>query len=110
MSANHFIHSKTQEQAQRVVLLLAAGAICIPLISLLPDSVSLKDGDFLLNFRCHQNGLLRPEEWSNWCLEFVHNQLYENFCQMGAIWSNRPFDSLAQGVKFHSKEHTDRNF
>ena len=101
------IDCESQAQVDKVVEMLANGEIYIPCMSILPESIiHSKSKDLMVGFACHRDESLFPEEWSNWCLEFVHNQLYESFCHMGAHWTRRPFNfPIARNVCYKSEEH-----
>ena len=47
-----------------------------------------------------------PNEWPNWCLKFIHNQLYEYFSHMRAKWNRSPFHiTVARKVQWNTFNH-----
>lgn len=97
-----------------VIASLARGDIFIPHMSVMPESLCVESRtsppDLILKFGCERNEDIPPEEWPNWCLEFMHNQLYENFSNCGAIWT-RPFSiTLAQKVRWKTVKHMNKYF
>ena len=97
-----------------VIAALARGDVFIPHMSVIPESLCVESRtsppDLILKFGCERNEDTPPEEWPNWCLEFMHNQLYENFANCGAIWT-RPFSiTLAQKVRWKTVKHMNKYF
>ena len=114
------INCKNKHAVDQVIHALASGDIFIPHMSVLPDSLSsVQDNktlpDLCLRFDCDRNDEdTPPEEWTNWCLEFMHNQLYEYFCRnptTSPVWMPRPFNlTLARGVRWKTVKHMNRYF
>lgn len=97
-----------------VIAALARGEVFIPHMSVLPDSLGVNGvspPDLVVRFGCERNDDLPPEQWPNWCLEFMHNQLYEYFKDMGAQWMKRPFQiTLARKVRWKTMKHMNKFF
>jgi hypothetical protein len=106
-----------------VIAALAAGEIFIPHMSILPEALaadnSVRGGppDVVVKFGCERNTCddddMHPDEWPNWCLEFMHNQLYEYFCNTSANarWTRRPFAvTLAKTVRWKTVKHMNKYF
>ena len=98
----------------QVIHALASGEIFIPHMSIQPESLSVQGispPDLVVRFGCERNEDLPPDEWPNWCLEFMHNQLYEYFYNIGARWMKRPFSiTLARKVRWKTVKHMNRYF
>lgn len=97
-----------------VITALASGEIFIPHMSVLPEALTV-DGvsppDLVVKFGCERNEDLPPDEWPNWCLEFIHNQLYDYFYSSGARWTKRNFQiTLARKVRWKTVKHMNRYF
>lgn len=99
---------------EEIVSALARGEIFIPEVSILLESLSVNNTsppDLVVTFGCEKNDDSNPEDWPNWCLEFLHNQLYDYFANMGAQWSRRPFQiTLARKVKWLTVKHMNKYF
>jgi hypothetical protein len=111
-----------------VIHALASGEIFIPHMEIVPEAVTVNQAtppDLLVKFGCerlqssthnqhhdlYDDDTVPPDEWSNWCLEFMHNQLYEYFYSAGAIWSPRPFClTLAKNVRWKTVKHMNHYF
>lgn len=97
-----------------IVAALANGEIFIPEVSILPETLSVNatsPPDLVVRFECEKNDDTPPEEWPNWGLEFLHNQLYDYFAPMGALWSKRPFQiTLARKVRWMTVKHMNKYF
>eukprot|EP00977_Amphora_coffeiformis_P000023 scaffold5_cov169-Amphora_coffeaeformis.AAC.23 len=108
------IDCQNQEQVDQVVAALASGEIFIPHMAILPEALSvngISPPDLVVRFGCERNEDTPADEWPNWCLEFVHNQLYEYFYSVGARWMKRPFSiTLARKVKWKTVKHMNRYF
>jgi hypothetical protein len=108
------IDCQNQEHVDQVVSALASGEIFIPHMAVLPEALSvngISPPDLVVRFGCERYEDLSPDEWPNWCLEFVHNQLYEYFYSLGAKWMKRPFSiTLARKVKWKTVKHMNRYF
>ena len=108
------IDCQNQEHVDQVVSALASGEIFIPHMAILPEALSvngISPPDLVVRFGCERNEDIPPDEWQNWCLEFVHNQLYEYFYSIGAKWMKRPFSvTLARKVKWKTVKHMNRYF
>jgi hypothetical protein len=93
---------------------LARGEVFIPHMAVLPEALSvngISPPDLVVRFGCERNEDVPPEEWPNWCLEFMHNQLYEYFFHLGARWTKRPFHiTLAKKVRWKTVKHMNRYF
>jgi hypothetical protein len=98
----------------QVINALASGEIFIPHMTVLPEALSVSTGtppDLVVRFGCERNDDLPADEWPNWCLEFMHNQLYEYFYAAGAKWNKRPFSiTLAKKVRWKTVKHMNRYF
>ena len=99
---------------EEIVSSLARGEIFIPEMSVTPETLTVNSTsppDLVVRFGCEKNDDANPEEWSNWCLEFLHNQLYDYFAPVGAQWSRRPFQiTLARKVKWATVKHMNKYF
>mmetsp|Transcript_30379 Transcript_30379/g.69302 ORF Transcript_30379/g.69302 Transcript_30379/m.69302 type:complete len:861 (+) Transcript_30379:240-2822(+) len=99
---------------EEIVSSLARGEIFIPEMSVTPETLTVNSTsppDLVVRFGCEKNDDANPEEWSNWCLEFLHNQLYDYFSPVGAQWSRRPFQiTLARKVKWATVKHMNKYF
>jgi hypothetical protein len=108
------IDCPSAEVADQVIHAMASGDIFIPHMSVQPESLSVQGispPDLVVRFGCERNDDLPPEEWPNWSLEFMHNQLYEYFYQSGARWMKRPFSiTLARKVRWKTVKHMNRYF
>eukprot|EP00978_Attheya_sp_CCMP212_P031064 scaffold116117_cov52-Attheya_sp.AAC.1 len=98
----------------QIISALARGEIFIPHMSVLPEALSVNGvspPDLVVRFGCERNDDVPPDEWPNWCLEFMHNQLYEYFHNMGARWMKRPFQiTLANKVRWKTVKHMNKYF
>ena len=98
----------------QIVTALANGEIFIPEVSILPETLSVNSTsppDLVVRFECEKNDDTPPEEWPNWGLEFLHNQLYDYFSPMGGQWSKRPFQiTLARKVRWMTVKHMNKYF
>lgn len=108
------VHCQSQAQVDQVIHALASGEIFIPHMQLTPQQLSVNANsppDLVAQFGCERNDDLPPDEWNNWCLEFMHNQCYEYFQSLGAAWNNRPFGiTLAKQVRWKTVKHMNRYF
>ena len=108
------IDAETPEAVDTIVSALARGEVFIPHMSVLPEALSvngISPPDLVVRFGCERNEDLPPDEWPNWCLEFMHNQLYEYFHSLGARWTKRPFQiTLARKVRWKTVKHMNRYF
>ena len=108
------INAASSAVIDEIVSALARGEIFIPEVSILPESLSVNSTsppDLVVRFGCEKNDDTPPEDWSNWCLEFLHNQLYDYFAPMGAHWSKRPFQiTLARKVRWMTVKHMNKYF
>ncbi|KAL7542337.1 hypothetical protein ACHAXR_011677 [Thalassiosira sp. AJA248-18] len=108
------INAASAAVIDEIVSALARGEIFIPEVSILPDTLSVNTHsppDLQVRFDCEKNDDTAPEDWPNWCLEFLHNQLYEYFAPMGAHWSKRPFQiTLARKVRWMTVKHMNKFF
>jgi hypothetical protein len=97
-----------------VIAALARGEVFIPHMSVTPEALGVKGispPDLVVRFGCERNDDFPPEEWPNWCLEFMHNQLYDYFSDMGARWMKRPFQiTLAKKVRWKTVKHMNKFF
>lgn len=102
------------EAVDGVITALASGEIFIPHMSISPEALSvsgISPPDLVVRFGCERNDDVPPDEWTNWCLEFMHNQLYEYFYNYGARWMKRPFSiTLARSVRWKTVKHMNRYF
>eukprot|EP00934_Nitzschia_sp_Nitz4_P009069 Nitzschia sp. Nitz4//scaffold24_size164493//44140//46958//NITZ4_002316-RA/size164493-snap-gene-0.2-mRNA-1//1//CDS//3329544078//9059//frame0 len=108
------IDAESPQAIDAIIAALARGEIFIPHMAITPEALSV-DGvsppDLVVRFGTERNDDLPPDEWPNWCLEFMHNQLYEYFYTMGARWSKRPFSiTLAKKVRWKTVKHMNRYF
>jgi hypothetical protein len=98
----------------QIIHALASGEIFIPHMAVIPEALSVSGAsppDLVVRFGCERNDDLPADEWPNWCLEFMHNQLYEYFYAAGAKWNKRPFGiSLAGKVRWKTVKHMNRYF
>lgn len=108
------INASSKSVVNEIVSALARGEIFIPHMSIMPETLTVKGKsppDLVVSFGCERNDDVNPEDWSNWCLEFLHNQLYEYFEPLGAVWSKRPFQiTLASKVKWKTIKHMNKYF
>jgi hypothetical protein len=119
------IDCPSQQVVDAVITALASGEIFIPHMQIMPDarmsSATSADGnhptppDLHVDFTCERveddAHVDAPDEWNNWCLEFVHNQIYEYFENVGAKWTQRPFQlTLAKSVRWKTVKHMNRYF
>jgi hypothetical protein len=108
------IDAASPQAVDAIINALARGEIFIPHMAVLPESLSvngISPPDLVVRFGCERNDDVPPDEWPNWCLEFMHNQLYEYFQNMGARWMKRPFSiTLAQKVRWKTVKHMNRYF
>lgn len=108
------INAANSAVVDEIVAALASGEIFIPEVSILPETLSVNatsPPDLVVRFECEKNDDTPPEEWPNWGLEFLHNQLYDYFAPMGALWSKRPFQiTLARKVRWMTIKHMNKYF
>ena len=108
------IDAESPQQIDEIIAALARGEIFIPHMAITPESLSVNGvspPDLVVRFGTERNDDLPPEEWQNWCLEFMHNQLYEYFYDSGARWMKRPFSiTLAKKVRWKTVKHMNRYF
>ena len=114
------IHCPNESNVDAVITALASGEIFIPHVQVLPEQLTVHNclstgsTNLVVNFGCERNDDLPVEEWPNWCLEFLHNQLYEYFASSngsGAIWMKRSFSTtLAKQVRWKTVKHMNRYF
>ena len=114
------IHCPTEASVDAVITALASGEIFIPQVQILPEQLTVHNclstgsTNLVVNFGCERNDDIPVEEWPNWCLEFLHNQLYEYFASSngsGAIWMKRSFTTtLAKQVRWKTVKHMNRYF
>ena len=108
------IDCPSEKAVQQVIKSLANGELIIPHMSVLPESLSASGDsppDLVVRFGCERNDDLPSDEWPNWSLEFMHNQLYEYFEPLGARWEPRPFEVvLARRVKWRTVKHMNKYF
>jgi len=99
-----------------VIHTLASGDVFIPHMSVLPDSLAVHGSplpDICLNWPCERNEDVPVDDWPNWCLEFVHNQLFEFFYESNAKpqWTPRPFSmTMAKSVRWKTVKHMNQYF
>lgn len=108
------INAANSAVIDEIVAALANGEIFIPEVSVLPETLSVNSTsppDLVVRFECEKNDDTPPEEWPNWGLEFLHNQLFDFFSPMGARWSKRPFQiTLARKVRWMTVKHMNKYF
>lgn len=108
------IDAESEEAIEGIIAALARGEVFIPHMAISPDTLStngVSPPDLVLRFGTERNDDLPPDEWPNWCLEFMHNQLFEYFHSVGARWMKRPFSiTLAKKVRWKTVKHMNRYF
>ena len=108
------IDAESSQAVDAIISALARGEIFIPHMAIIPEALSVNGvspPDLVVRFGTERNEDLPPDEWPNWCLEFMHNQLYEYFHGMGARWMKRPFSiTLAKKVRWKTVKHMNRYF
>lgn len=108
------IDCQSETAVNSVIASLARGEIFIPYMEVLPESLGVNGvspPDLVVRFGCERDDELSPEDWPNWCLEFMHNQLYEYFEDAGATWMKRPFQlTLAKKVRWKTVKHMNQYF
>lgn len=108
------IDAESPQAIDAIISALARGEIFIPHMAIIPEALSVNGvspPDLVVRFGTERNEDLPPDEWPNWCLEFMHNQLYEYFHGMGARWMKRPFSiTLAKKVRWKTVKHMNRYF
>jgi hypothetical protein len=108
------INAENSAVADEIISALARGEVFIPHMAILPEALSVNGSsppDLIVRFDCEKNDDANPEDWPNWCLEFLHNQLYDMFAPMGAQWTKRPFQiTLARKVKWKTVKHMNKFF
>jgi hypothetical protein len=108
------IDAESPQAVDAIISALARGEIFIPHMAIIPEALSVNGvspPDLVVRFGTERNEDLPPDEWPNWCLEFMHNQLYEYFHGMGARWMKRPFSiTLAKKVRWKTVKHMNRYF
>jgi len=104
------INTSSAADVNDIVSSMAAEDIIIPKLSLVPTKLScrtLRDGtfDLALHFQLKKTST-KPEDWANWSLQFIHNQLHDSFAAVGAQEMNEPFQiTLARGIVWKSDQH-----
>eukprot|EP00554_Chaetoceros_debilis_P002426 CAMPEP_0194085370 /NCGR_PEP_ID=MMETSP0149-20130528/17403_1 /TAXON_ID=122233 /ORGANISM="Chaetoceros debilis, Strain MM31A-1" /LENGTH=1285 /DNA_ID=CAMNT_0038768241 /DNA_START=463 /DNA_END=4317 /DNA_ORIENTATION=- len=108
------IDCESEGAVNAVIAAIARGEVFIPHMSVMPEGLGvngISPPDLVVRFGCERNDDFPPEEWPNWCLEFMHNQLYEYFSDMGARWMKRPFQiTLAKKVRWKTVKHMNKYF
>ncbi len=108
------IDCESEGAVNSVIAAIARGEVFIPHMSVMPEGLGvngISPPDLVVRFGCERNDDFPPEEWPNWCLEFMHNQLYEYFSDMGARWMKRPFQiTLAKKVRWKTVKHMNKFF
>lgn len=108
------IDAESQQAVDAIISAIASGEVFIPHMAIIPEALSVNGvspPDLVVRFGTERNDDLNPDEWPNWCLEFMHNQLYEYFHTMGAQWMKRPFSiTLAKKVRWKTVKHMNRYF
>ena len=108
------INAENSGVVDEIISALARGEVFIPHMAILPEALSVNGSsppDLVVRFDCEKNDDANPEDWPNWCLEFLHNQLYDLFAPMGAQWTKRPFQiTLARKVKWKTVKHMNKFF
>ncbi len=108
------IDCESEGAVNSVIAAIARGEVFIPHMSVMPEGLGvngISPTDLVVRFGCERNDDFPPEEWPNWCLEFMHNQLYEYFSDMGARWMKRPFQiTLAKKVRWKTVKHMNKFF
>jgi hypothetical protein len=108
------IDAQSEAHVQLIIHALAKGEIFIPHMSIMPEALGVigaSTPDLVVRFGCERNEDFPIEEWPNWCLEFMHNQLFDYFQPLGAIWNKRPFQiTLARKVKWKTVKHMNNYF
>lgn len=108
------IDAESAEAIDRIIGVLASGDIFIPHMSIIPEALSVEGvspPNLVVRFGTERNEDFPPDQWPNWCLEFMHNQLFEYFQDQGALWSKRPFSiTLAKEVRWKTVKHMNKYF
>ncbi|GKZ00296.1 hypothetical protein MPSEU_000982500 [Mayamaea pseudoterrestris] len=109
------IDCPNEAAVSKVIQALASGDIFIPHMAVLPEALSVQGASppsLVVRFDCDRTeDDSVPDDWPNWSLEFMHNQLYEYFINLGAQWMERPFSiTLAQQVRWKTVKHMNRYF
>lgn len=108
------IDAESPAAVDKIINSLARGEVFIPHMAILPEALSVNGvspPDLVVRFGCERNDDLPPDEWPNWCLEFMHNQLYEYFLSAGARYTKRPFQiTLAKKVRWRTVKHMNKFF
>ncbi len=109
-----YIDCESSSAIDSVIAALARGEVFIPHMSILPEALGvngISPPDLVVRFGCERSEDTTPEQWPNWCLEFMHNQLYEYFSDVGAKWMKRPFQiTLAKKVRWKTMKHMNKFF
>jgi hypothetical protein len=108
------IDCESEAAVNSVIASIASGEVFIPYMAVMPEALGvngISPPDLVVRFGCERDDDLSPEEWPNWCLEFMHNQLYEYFEDVGARWMKRPFQlTLAKKVRWKTVKHMNQYF
>jgi hypothetical protein len=108
------VNCQNQQQVDQIIHALASGEIFIPHMEIIPEALTATNNsppDLMVRFGCERNDDLPPDEWNNWCVEFMHNQCYEYFHGLGALWMPRPFGiRIASQVQWKTVKHMNRYF
>lgn len=108
------IDCESEAAVNSVIASIARGEVFIPHMAVMPEALGvngISPPDLVVRFGCERDDELSPEEWPNWCLEFMHNQLYEYFEDAGARWMKRPFQlTLAKKVRWKTVKHMNQYF
>jgi hypothetical protein len=108
------IDADSSAAVDSIIAALARGEVFIPHMSVLPEALGVNGvspPDLQVRFGCERNDDAPPDEWPNWSLEFMHNQLYEYFAGVGAVWTQRPFRmTVATNVRWKTVKHMNRYF
>jgi hypothetical protein len=108
------IDAESPQAVDAIIAALARGEVFIPHMAIIPEALSVNGvspPDLVVRFGTERNEDLPPDDWPNWCLEFMHNQLFEYFQSMGARWMKRPFSiTLAKKVRWKTVKHMNRYF
>lgn len=110
------INASSSSEVDDIVCSLASQDIIIPKVAILPTKLRCRIAqdnerppdkkeafDLVLQFELKKTSS-NAEEWPNWSLQFLHNQLYDYFAVKGAQEMNQSFQvTLARGVEFKTE-------
>jgi len=93
---------------ERIVQAMSSGRVLIPHVAIIPSFV-LKNNDHPpeteLKFDCEPDASKDLEQWNNWQLKFIHNQLFDEFQFPGRFCPGAHHMTFVRKSAWRSAEH-----